>query len=142
MFHLLRQRTQHTSTLWVPAQLSHRARLLRVGVIKVRPSAQHLTSRYHHLMWDMKKHHPLAHVKNLDDHYSSVISAPNVNFLRKGRSFCATNEKHQPGFECSHPDCDHVWTKSRKCEYRKHLRKNHGLQDDKIEEILAQPPSS
>jgi hypothetical protein len=49
-------------------------------------------------------------------------------------------EKHQPGFKCSHPDCDHVWTKSRKCEYRKHLRRKHGLQDDEIEEILAQPP--
>jgi hypothetical protein len=49
-------------------------------------------------------------------------------------------EKHQPGFECSHPDCDHVWTRSRKCDYRKHLWKKHGLEDNEIEEILAQPP--
>ena len=95
VFHQLLQRTQHTSTLQVLAQLNHRTTLLRTGVIKVRLSTQHLTSHFHQLMWHMKKNHrPLAHVKILDDHYSSVISAPNVNISRKGRSFCATNGRN------------------------------------------------
>ena len=78
---LLRQRTRYTSTLQIPGQLSHRAMAgcqrmaLQAGVIKVRPLAQHLTSRYRQLMWDMKEHHPLVRVKNLDDHYSSVSNA-------------------------------------------------------------------
>lgn len=49
-------------------------------------------------------------------------------------------EKHQPGFECSHPDCDYKWTRSRRSEYRKHLKKKHRLEDDKIDEILGVPP--
>jgi hypothetical protein len=49
-------------------------------------------------------------------------------------------EKHQPGFECSHPDCDYKWTRSRRSEYRKHLKKKHGLEDDQIDEILAMAP--
>lgn len=49
-------------------------------------------------------------------------------------------EKHQPGFKCSRPNCDHVWTQSRRSEHRKHLRKKHGLEDDEINEILTQPP--
>ena len=93
MFHLLRQRTQHTSTLQVPAQLNRRATLLWAGVIKVRLSTQHLTSRFRQLMWDMKERPPLARVKTLEDH-SSVVSAPSLNFLRKARSFCATAERH------------------------------------------------
>jgi hypothetical protein len=49
-------------------------------------------------------------------------------------------EKHQPRFECSRPDCDYKWIQSRTSEYRKHLRKNHGLEDDEINKILAPPP--
>ena len=49
-------------------------------------------------------------------------------------------EKHRPGFGCSHPYCDYKWTQSRRSEYRKHLRKKHRLEDDKINEILGVPP--
>jgi len=49
-------------------------------------------------------------------------------------------EKHQPGFECSHPNCDYEWTKSRRSEYRKHLKKKHRLEDDKTDVILAMAP--
>jgi hypothetical protein len=49
-------------------------------------------------------------------------------------------EKHQPGLDCSHPDCDYKWTQSRRSEYRKHLRKKHRLEDDKVDEILGVPP--
>lgn len=49
-------------------------------------------------------------------------------------------EKHQPRFECSRPDCDYKWTQSRTSEYKKHLRRKHGLESDEIDEILAQPP--
>jgi hypothetical protein len=48
-------------------------------------------------------------------------------------------EKHQPGFECLEHDCDHKWTRSRKSEYRKHLREEHRLEDDKIDKILGPP---
>ena len=49
-------------------------------------------------------------------------------------------EKHQSGLDCSHSDCDYKWTRSRRSEYRKHLRKKHRLEDDKIDEILGVPP--
>jgi hypothetical protein len=49
-------------------------------------------------------------------------------------------EKHLPGFVCLHPDCDYEWTRSRRSEYRKHLKKNHILEDDKIDKILAMVP--
>jgi hypothetical protein len=50
-------------------------------------------------------------------------------------------EKHEPSFECSHPGgCNYEWAGSRRYEYVNHLRKKHKLEDDKIEEILAQPP--
>jgi hypothetical protein len=48
-------------------------------------------------------------------------------------------EKHQPGFECLEHDCDYKWTQSRKYEYRKHLREEHRLEDDKIDKILGPP---
>ena len=49
-------------------------------------------------------------------------------------------EKHEPGFECPQPGCDdYEWTASRRYLYIEHL-KNHGLGDDKIGTILAQPP--
>jgi hypothetical protein len=49
-------------------------------------------------------------------------------------------EKHKPGFECSHLDCNYEWSRSRRYEYRKHLKKKHGLEGDKIDEILAMVP--
>jgi hypothetical protein len=50
-------------------------------------------------------------------------------------------EKHEASFECSHPGgCNYEWAGSRRYEYRNHLKKKHKLEDDKIEEILAQPP--
>lgn len=48
-------------------------------------------------MWDMKKEHrPPARVNNMgdSDYHSSVVSAPDVDFLGKGRSFYATTEKY------------------------------------------------
>ena len=49
-------------------------------------------------------------------------------------------EQHQPRFKCSRPNCDYKRTQSRASEYRKHLRKMHGLENDEIDKILAQPP--
>ena len=48
-------------------------------------------------------------------------------------------EKHQPGYECVERDCDYKWTQSRKSEYRKHLREQHGLEDDNVDKILGPP---
>ena len=63
--------------------------------IEVSPSAQHLTSGYRRLMWDMKKgYRSLVPVKNLDDHYSSVLSAPNVNLMHKTRASCDITERN------------------------------------------------
>jgi hypothetical protein len=50
-------------------------------------------------------------------------------------------EKHEASFVCSHLDgCNYEWAGSRKYEYRNHLKKKHELEDDKIEEILDEPP--
>jgi len=48
-------------------------------------------------------------------------------------------EKHEPGSNCWHPDCDYEWFWSRSYKYREHLKK-HGLEDDTINEILGGPP--
>ena len=48
-------------------------------------------------------------------------------------------EKHQPGFQCLEHNCDHKWTRSRKYEYRKHLREHHGLEDNNVDKILGPP---
>jgi hypothetical protein len=46
-------------------------------------------------MWDMKKeHHPLIRVKNLDDHYSRVLTVPNVNLMHKSRASCDITERN------------------------------------------------
>ena len=47
-------------------------------------------------------------------------------------------EKHQPGSNCwYHPDCDHKWFRSRSYKYREHLKDEHGLENDDIDEILG-----
>ncbi|KAI0268583.1 hypothetical protein BGY98DRAFT_1180318 [Russula aff. rugulosa BPL654] len=48
-------------------------------------------------------------------------------------------EVHRDGlrFTCQEDNCTHEWTRSRESEFRKHLRKKHGLEDDKIDEKLG-----
>ena len=142
MFHLLRQRTQHTSTLQVPAQLSHRATLLRAGAIKVRPSTRHLTSfspidagyeeRASLTSPDGKPGRPLFRCLQCPER--KLLTQKQV-LLRHQR------EKHQPRFECLHADCNYKWTRSRRSEYKKHLKRIHGLKYDKIDEIRALSPT-
>lgn len=46
-------------------------------------------------MWDMKKEYrSLVRVKNLDDHYSSVLSAPDVNLMHNTRASCDITERN------------------------------------------------
>jgi hypothetical protein len=49
-------------------------------------------------------------------------------------------KEHQPNslINCSH--CNHKWTRSREYDFRRHLKKKHGLEDNKINEILGRPP--
>lgn len=61
-------------------------------------------------------------------------------FTQRQVLFRHIREKHQARFECSCPGCDHKWTQSRTSEYRKHLKNKHGLEDDEIDMLLAQPP--
>jgi len=54
------------------------------------------------------------------------------------------NEKHKPKLKCMYldrlgSDCKHKWTRSRSYEYRIHLCKDHGLEDDKINGMLGTP---
>ena len=54
------------------------------------------------------------------------------------------NEKHKPKLKCLYldrlgSDCKHKWTRSRSYEYRIHLCKDHGLEDDKINGMLGTP---
>jgi hypothetical protein len=59
-------------------------------------------------------------------------------FVQKQGLMRHYREKHQPGFECSHPVCAYKWC--RFYEYRKHLTRTHGLEDNKIDEILGVAP--
>jgi hypothetical protein len=51
-------------------------------------------------------------------------------------------KKHQPDslIKCSQSNCNHKWTQSRKSDFRKHLKKTHGLEDDQINKKLGPPP--
>ena len=48
-------------------------------------------------------------------------------------------EKHESALECSHPDCDYKWSRSRRSEYRKHLTRKHRLEGDEIDGMLGRP---
>ena len=42
----------------------------------------------------MKEHRSLVRVKILDDHYSGVLSAPNVNLMHNTRASCDITERN------------------------------------------------